>query len=106
MRMPMRRWGLGVAGAVILGNLAGWAEEEITLTTYYPSPRGVYNELRANRYASFTEPEKYVLEMTSEVVLYDKATGQDYSLNMERGRLLLTDLKRGKSFLLLELPED
>ena len=32
--------------AVLLGTMAYAIAEEITLTTYYPSPRGVYKELR------------------------------------------------------------
>ena len=30
---------------VLLGMMAYVLAEELTLTTYYPSPRGVYNEL-------------------------------------------------------------
>ena len=73
-----------------VGLLSGWLVahgEEITLTTYYPSPRGVYDELRANR-----------------LVLKDQATGKHYSLTVDRGRFLLTDSEEHKAFVLLELP--
>ena len=34
---------------VFVSGMAGWAmAEEMTLTTYYPSPRGIYDELRSN----------------------------------------------------------
>jgi len=33
---------------LLLGTLSYALAEDVTLTTYYPSPRGVYNELRAN----------------------------------------------------------
>jgi hypothetical protein len=83
----MRGWLIGVVG----GLLAGWLTvcgEEITLTTYYPSPRGVYDELRANR-----------------VVLTDRATGKLYSLSVNEGRFLMTDVEKQQAFVLLELPD-
>ena len=43
----MTRWTIVVIGGLLLlGAQPVWAQEEITLQTYYPSPRGVYNELR------------------------------------------------------------
>lgn len=30
---------------------SGFAQEQITITTYYPSPFGIYNEMRARRMA-------------------------------------------------------
>ena len=44
MHLIHRAW---LVGALVIGvGVAVSAQEEITLTTYYPSPRGVYNELR------------------------------------------------------------
>ncbi len=44
MNIQMRRtW---IAPVLLLGTMAYALAEELTLTTYYPSPRGVYNELR------------------------------------------------------------
>ena len=40
---------LGVAGLVLLGATLVAIAEEITLTTSYPSPRGVYQQLRATQ---------------------------------------------------------
>jgi hypothetical protein len=34
--------------------------EELTLTTYYPSPRGVYNELVANRFTDLGDTSKFL----------------------------------------------
>ena len=39
----LRRW---IVPLLLLGTMAYALAEEVTLTTYYPSPRGVYNELR------------------------------------------------------------
>ena len=44
----MKRWTLlWIVGLVLLGS--GWllAQESITLTTYYPAPYGVYQQLRS-----------------------------------------------------------
>lgn len=85
----MRGWLPGLMVGLFVGGLVVFAgEESITMTTYYPSPRGVYDELRANR-----------------VVLTDRQTGSTYSLTMEQGKLLLTDLQGSKAFVILELPE-
>ena len=81
------RWLLGIAGAALV--LAPAARgEDITVSTYYPSPRGVYDELRANT-----------------VVLKDSTTGKSYSLTVHEGKLLVTDLEKHKAFVLLEIPE-
>ena len=55
----MKRWGVMVVGGLLVG-MAGpvWAEE-ITLTTYYPSPRGVYDQLRTKgdvHIGNFSDP--------------------------------------------------
>ena len=81
------RWLTGLAGAAVC--LAPAVRgEDITVSTYYPSPRGVYDELRANT-----------------VVLRDSATGKSYSLTVHEGKLLVTDLEKHKAFILLEVPE-
>ena len=87
MNAKLGRWLLGIAGAslVLAPAVRG---EDITVSTYYPSPRGVYDELRANT-----------------VVLRDSATGKSYSLTAHEGKLLVTDLETHKAFVLLELPE-
>ena len=84
----MKRWSWLWAVAAVLG--LGWAAhgEDITISTYYPSPRGVYDELRANL-----------------LVLTDQKTKQEYSLTMESGRLLLTSLKDGKAFIVADVSE-
>ena len=82
----MKRWSWLWAVAAVLG--LGWAAhgEDITISTYYPSPRGVYDELRANR-----------------LILTDQKTKQDYTLTMEDGRLLLTDSKNEKAFIVVDV---
>ena len=48
--------------ALLLTACAYVVAEEITLTTYYPSPRGVYNELRThgNTYLAIQDPTSKV----------------------------------------------
>lgn len=43
MRSAMKGW---VVVGILIGTMAYAIAEEITLTTYYPSPRGVYEELQ------------------------------------------------------------
>ncbi len=43
MRTTLQGW---LVVGLLLGTMAYAIAEEFTLTTYYPSPRGVYNELR------------------------------------------------------------
>lgn len=92
----MNRW-LTAGSAVLLGGLAA-SGEDITLTTYYPSPRGVYDELQANR-ATVKELQ------TDRILLKDAATGRSVSLSMEGGRFFITDVEGQRRFLLLEFPE-
>ncbi len=40
-----------IAGFYILPGFAQAQEETVTITTYYPSPHGVYNELQSNKLA-------------------------------------------------------
>jgi len=48
---------------LLLGGTMVYAiAEEITLTTYYPSPRGVYNELHSNIYRDFADPEHFYVD--------------------------------------------
>ena len=82
----MTRWSWLWALAAVFGTGLLAYGEDITLTTYYPSPRGVYDELRANR-----------------LILTDQKTKEDYALTMEEGRLLLTDVKRQKAFVVVDV---
>lgn len=45
MERFVRGW---VVAGLLLGTMTYAIAEDVTLTTYYPSPRGVYNELRTN----------------------------------------------------------
>lgn len=45
MERTLKAW---LVVGMLLGTMAYAIAEDITLTTYYPSPRGVYNELRSN----------------------------------------------------------
>ncbi len=86
-RTRSARWLLSIGVAAL------WAAplahgEDLTISTYYPSPRGVYDELRANT-----------------VVLNDSATGKSYSLTVHEGKVLITDLARHRAFVLLEFPD-
>ncbi|HEX9779696.1 MAG TPA: hypothetical protein VGB20_00620 [bacterium] len=88
----MMRWlggflaGAAAAGALILGSGRGVQSEEITMTTYYPSPRGVYDELRVNT-----------------LVFRDTKTGTVYSLKMNDKRLILTDMEEEQAYLVVDL---
>ena len=81
------RWLIGITGAAALFLAPAVRGEDITVSTYYPSPRGVYDELRANT-----------------VVLKDSTTGKSYSLTVHDGKLLATDLEKHRAFVLLEFP--
>ena len=86
-RTRVGRWLVGLAGAAVC--LAPAVRgEDLTVSTYYPSPRGVYDELHA-----------------STVILKDSTTGKSYSLTVREGKLLATDLEADKAFVLLEFPE-
>ncbi|MBI3324224.1 MAG: hypothetical protein HYZ92_02995 [Candidatus Omnitrophica bacterium] len=52
--MTAKRQGWMVA-VLLLGTAAYALAEEITLTTYYPSPRGVYDQLRARQLQDFDD---------------------------------------------------
>ena len=82
----MKRWSWVWALSAVFGAGLLAYGEDITLATYYPSPRGVYDELRANR-----------------LILTDQKTKQDYVLTMEDGRLLLTDSKNRKAFVVVDV---
>ena len=47
----MRKKILGLGLVFLLFCIYAFAEESITITTYYPSPYGVYNELQTNKFA-------------------------------------------------------
>ena len=81
----MIRMAAGLLLGMLLTALAAYAEE-ISISTYYPSPRGVYDELRANR-----------------LILTDAATKRTYQLTMNGGRLVITDQQRDKGFVVIDL---
>jgi len=59
----MRGWWPTLLGSLLLaGGFSRSIAEEITLTTYYPSPRAVYNELLANVYRDFGDPANRYLD--------------------------------------------
>src|SRR3989338_6401617 len=58
----------GLSGGMV------WAED-ITLTTYYPSPRGVYNELRSGSVVDYNDAG-FMLDMNLNSVLRDLALTQ------------------------------
>ena len=105
-----KKTALALAAGVLLGAILAFAaEEKIALTTHYPSPRGVYDELRARRYASFSQPTKFLLDMETgdakmaRLTLIDETTGRRYGLRIEDQRLLVTDQESDKSFILMDL---
>jgi len=83
----MKRIAAGVLAGVLATGLAAYAEE-ISLSTYYPSPRGVYDELRVNK-----------------LVLTDAATKRTYQMTMDHGKLVITDQDREKNFVIIDLGE-
>lgn len=97
-----------LAGIAVVGAWVVFAEE-LTLTTYYPSPRGVYNELRANRYGGITGEEPFMLDMTtgalevSRVILRDQVTGRRYGLFITEQRVVLQDIQEERNYILLDM---
>ena len=57
-------WSTLLGIIVLVATVSYSLAEEITLTTYYPSPRGVYNELLANTYRDFGDPANRFLDAT------------------------------------------
>ena len=94
----MRGWHWGLLGGLIAGIIVGSHltayGEELKVTTYYPSPRGVYDELRANELVA------------KKVTLTDHVTDQHYTLLMNDGKLLIADLKQDKAYVIIEFPEE
>lgn len=85
--------------------------EEITLTTYYPSPRGVYKELRAevieaNNGSEFSFKLNEGTVVAEELQLIDKESGEIFGLQIEDRRLYVVDYESEVRFLLMEFPED
>ena len=52
----MTRWPIALVGALAAVCVAGllWAED-VTVTTYYPSPRAVYNELQSRKIVDYDD---------------------------------------------------
>ena len=105
----MRRYLVGIAVGMLMSGLLVFAgDESVTLTTYYPSPRGVYDELRANRYSGLSGSDPYVLDMTTgtldvtRVVLRDPQTGRRFGLRVNDRHVLITDLEEKRDYLLLD----
>ena len=63
-------WSLAL-GSILLASFTPSLAEEITLTTYYPSPRGVYDELQANIYRDLGDPANRFLDPTATSQLQD-----------------------------------
>ena len=53
-RIP-KGWVSGIAFGLLLGTMVAAVAEDITLTTYYPSPRGVYQTLRSTGQTTLAE---------------------------------------------------
>jgi len=51
MKKPITLFAVVVLSSILLTTFYSFAEEKITLTTYYPAPYGVYREMRANQMA-------------------------------------------------------
>ena len=107
----MNRFALGLGAGLLIHGLLAWAED-ITVTSYYPSPRGVYEELRATRYRGVDDQAPYEIDLDKgtalikEVHLMDKKTQQEFGLSVDSGRLLFTDYKQKKAYIVFELPPD
>ena len=106
----MNRWTPFVALTVLgLGYLAVVQAEEITLQTYYPSPRGAFDQLLANRISSLADREQYFLDLehgivrTTEVVLFDPVSAKAYRVRIEGGRLVLVDPNLDRPYVILDL---
>ena len=71
-----------VVVALLLGTAAyAIAQENITLTTYYPSPRGVYDELRARTFQDFDDPANFFVDPNGSTVLNILTVQGDAILN-------------------------
>ena len=94
----MKEWHWGLLGGLIAGVMVGSHltayGEDLRVTTYYPSPRGVYDELRANELVA------------KKVTLTDHVTDQQYTLLMNDRRLVIADLGQDKAFVIIEFPEE
>jgi hypothetical protein len=81
----MRLTVLTVIALALLATRVVIAEDEsLTITTYYPSPYGVYNELQANilRFGTGKEKESTVCDSTKEgQVIYDDSENKMYICN-------------------------
>ena len=55
----LKHWRVELIGLLVLvGAGLLWAQEQVTLTTYYPSPRGVYRELRVGSGIATSPPAR------------------------------------------------
>jgi len=83
--MTPRKLAWALVLTVVLGDLV-WAQEEVTVTTYYPSPRAAYNELRAKRLEDFDTVGTYFVD-PSEIT--ELKTLHVESLTIDPGDLLV-----------------
>jgi hypothetical protein len=111
--MTTARFGLavGLAAASVWAAVAFSADRDVTLTTYYPSPRGVYDELRANRVAGLGDGVETFLDtrtgelQVSQINLRDAKTGKLYQLSVQDGKLIIADLEQQKGFVMVDLSQ-
>ena len=95
-------WVFGFAAGVLCGVL--WSQhgsavaEDITLNTYYPSPRGVYEELRAGRYMGLNEKDSTTLDtvkgelVINQIAFRDKKSGRRMGLRFEDSKMIVSEL--------------
>jgi hypothetical protein len=100
--------GVLIGASIVGGGIVSFAQESITLTTYYPSPKGMYDEVRANKFSSIDHPDDFFVDMKSgeasisRFKLKDEKTGDLYELKMQDGQLIVADLKRKKGFIVVD----
>ena len=87
------------------------AGEDVTLATYYPSPRGVYEEVRANRFVALDGGTSYGLDTRegtvelSQVILVDSDSRRRYSMSIRDGKLVVVDLQSSRGFILMDMAQ-
>jgi hypothetical protein len=86
--------------------------EELVLTTYFPSPRGTFNELKVREISGLNSPRPYTLNMETgvleiqDLVLLDEATGERFRISINERRVIVADLQAKQGFILFELPTE
>ncbi len=100
-----------IAFAILCAGFSYVAAEEITLTTYYPSPRGVYSELKAGTINSTADtPYEFDLNegniVAKEMVLIDDVTGEKFGLRISDRKMYVVDYASKRGFLMFEFPSE